>query len=106
LTRYIVDGAAPWRYLSIMPTKKPAKLRPDVNETAYRVMLEATGQAEKTQPPGQRSDDQKNPAAVERGRVGGKKGGKTRARRLTASERSDSARKAAEARWRETKAEE
>ena len=32
-------------------TKKPApKMRPDVNETAYRVMLEATGQAPKSDP--------------------------------------------------------
>jgi len=41
----------------------------------------------------------KNPAAVALGRLGGKKGGKARASRMTASERSDAARRAAIARW-------
>jgi hypothetical protein len=41
----------------------------------------------------------KNPAAVELGRLGGKKGGKARAAKLTAEERSRIARKAAETRW-------
>lgn len=39
-----------------------------------------------------------NPA-VELGRRGGKKGGKARAKKLTAEERSEIARKAARARW-------
>jgi hypothetical protein len=43
----------------------------------------------------------KNPAAVELGRLGGKKGGKARAAKLTAEERSEIASKAARARWRE-----
>lgn len=51
--------------------EKPTKLRPDLNEIAHRVMLEATGQAEKTTPPGERSEDEKNPEAVARGRKGG-----------------------------------
>src|SRR6185295_14413800 len=34
--------------------KKPPKLRPDVAQIAYRVMLEATGQAPKTLPPDER----------------------------------------------------
>jgi hypothetical protein len=41
----------------------------------------------------------KNAAAVALGRLGGLKGGKARARRLTADERAASARKAATARW-------
>ena len=41
----------------------------------------------------------KNPAAVELGRLGGKKGGKARAAKLTAAERSEIAKKAAAARW-------
>ena len=41
----------------------------------------------------------KNPAAVALGRLGGLKGGKARAERLSAKERSASARKAALARW-------
>lgn len=41
----------------------------------------------------------KNPAAVELGRLGGKKGGKARAAKLTAEQRSAIAKKAAKARW-------
>jgi len=41
----------------------------------------------------------KNPAAVALGRLGGLKGGKARAKVLTAAERKASARKAAMARW-------
>lgn len=56
-----------------MPKKKPAKkLRPDVAETAYRTMLEAIGEAPKTAPPGERSDEEKHPEAVKRGRQAGR----------------------------------
>src|SRR4249920_2415546 len=41
----------------------------------------------------------KDPIAVELGRHGGLKGGKARAAKMTKEERSESARKAAEARW-------
>ena len=78
--------------------KKPQKLRPDVAEIAYRTMLEATGQAEKTSPPEKRAE--KNPEAVSRGRVGGKKGGKARAIKLSSEERQEASRLAAQARWK------
>lgn len=74
-----------------------SKLRPDAAEIAYRTMLEATGQAPKSQPPGSR---EKNPEAVERGRTGGKKGGKARALKLSEEERQEAARLAARARWK------
>jgi hypothetical protein len=41
----------------------------------------------------------KNAAAVALGRLGGLKGGKARARKLTSKQRAESARKAARARW-------
>lgn len=41
----------------------------------------------------------KNPAAVALGRLGGKKGGKARAAKLSAERRVEIARKAAQARW-------
>src|ERR1700679_145009 len=41
----------------------------------------------------------KNPAAVALGRKGGKKGGPARAAKLTPAQRSESARKAVQARW-------
>jgi hypothetical protein len=44
-------------------------------------------------------DDGKDPAAVAPGRRGGLKGGKARAAKLTAEQRSEVARKAAMARW-------
>lgn len=80
-----------------MPKKKPAKLRPDVAEIAYRTMLEATGQAPKTLSPSERLE--KSPEAVKRGAKGGKKGGKVRASRMSAKQRSEAARKAARKRW-------
>jgi len=50
------------------------------------------------------SDDEdvhegKNPAAVALGRLGGRKGGRARAEKLTAEQRSEIARRAAAARW-------
>lgn len=85
----------------IMPDNS-AKLRPDVAETAFRVMQEAVGDAPKMLPPGQRIE--KNPEAVKRGAAGGKKGGKRggeeRAMELTKRRRVSIARKAAKKRWR------
>lgn len=43
--------------------------------------------------------DEKNKAAQELGRLGGLKGGKARAEKLTKEQRSEIARKAANARW-------
>ncbi len=43
---------------------------------------------------------EKNPAAVQLGRLGGKKGGPARATKMTPEQRRESARKAAHARWR------
>jgi len=44
-------------------------------------------------------EDRRNPAAVELGRLGGQKGGKARAAKLTAARRREIARKAARKRW-------
>ena len=43
--------------------------------------------------------EEKNPAAVELGGLGGKKSGKARAEKLTVEQRSEIARKAAKAGW-------
>lgn len=45
------------------------------------------------------AERKKNPAAVALGRLGGKKGGRVRAERLTPEQRSQSASKAARTRW-------
>ncbi len=47
-----------------------------------------------------KEESDKNPAAVALGRLGGLKGGKARASKLTADERSKIAKKAAVARWK------
>ena len=45
---------------------------------------------------------EKDPCAVQRGQLGGPKGGHARAEKLSAEERSAIARKAAKARWKKT----
>lgn len=69
--------------------------RLDLNQLAKRIVDEATGEVEETLPP-----PEKNQAAVELGRLGGKKGGKARAEKLTPEQRSEIAKNAAQKRWR------
>jgi hypothetical protein len=78
----------------------PKRKRPrDLNQLAKFIVDVSTGEAElpECQPDG------KNPAAVELGRLGGKKGGKARAERLSPEERQEIARRAALARWKKAK---
>jgi hypothetical protein len=75
--------------------KKSAKLRPDVAETAYRVMMEATGQLPKTDP----ANREKNPEAVARGRAGGLKGGPARAAKIGPKKARRIAKLGGKARW-------
>lgn len=65
---------------------------------AFRVVQEATGQTkpEQSKP---LSTEGKNPNAVALGRLGGLKGGKARASRLTPEQRKEIAQKAARVRW-------
>ena len=50
--------------------------------------------------PLEEAPDKRSPRAVQAGRLGGLKGGKARAKRLSSSQRSEVARKAAKARWK------
>ncbi len=86
-----------------MPKRKsePGKLREDVNETAFRVVQGATGEGPKPVPPEERTDAEKDPEAVERGRKGGEKGGRARAEKLSPERRAEIAKKAAKSRWSE-----
>jgi len=68
-----------------------------MKQLAKRIVDEATGEEPITPPP-----PQKNQAAVELGRLGGKKGGKARAESLTPEQRSEIAKKAAQKRWAKT----
>jgi hypothetical protein len=67
----------------------------DPNQLGKLIVDIATGDVEDAQPP----EDDKNPAAVELGRKGGLKGGKARAQKLSPEQRSEIARKSAQARW-------
>lgn len=71
---------------------KRSSKREDATQAAFRTLQEATGEKPKT-PAG------KNPAAVALGRLGGLKGGKARAAKLSKAARARIAKKAARARW-------
>lgn len=72
--------------------KRSSKL--DLNQLAKRIVDEATGEEPITPAP-----PEKNKAAQELGRLGGLKGGKSRAEKLTPEQRSEIAKKAAAKRW-------
>jgi hypothetical protein len=66
----------------------------DSNQLAKLIVDISTGDAMDVSP-----DAGKDPSAIERGRLGGLKGGKARADALTPSKRRKIAQKAASARW-------
>jgi hypothetical protein len=76
-----------------MPRGPKGEKRPaDVIGTAIMVARIATGEIEDT-------INEKNPHATALGRLGGAKGGKARAEKLSARKRKEIAAKAAKARW-------
>ena len=77
-----------------MAPKRPKRPR-DLNLWAKHMVDLATGSAEDRPMP----EDDKNPAAVQLGRLGGLKGGKARAKKLSPKRRSEIARMAAQARY-------
>ena len=81
-----------------MPARPSRPKRPrDTNLLAAEIVAEATSE----EPPEAESDPDsgKNPAAVALGRLGAKKGGLARAKKLSAERRREIAKKAAETRW-------
>jgi len=74
-----------------MPTQRPPK---DANQLARYIVEVTTGETEKITPP------VKNPHAQALSKLGASKGGKARAKNLTAKKRRDIAKKAAKARWK------
>jgi hypothetical protein len=87
-----------------MPKRTSKKSRPtDISQLARAIVEEATGES-LTEPPPRKEPSQKptrkkNPAAVALGKLGGKKGGPARAKKLTPEQRKAIAEKAARARW-------
>ena len=82
--------------------KQPKRPR-DFNQRAASTVARATGEESDSEPehvevPNPTPEERHN-AAVALGRLGGKKGGPARAKKMTAEQRSESARKAAKARW-------
>ncbi len=70
-------------------SRKKTKKSKDINILAKSIVNSITG-----------ASTEKNPAAVALGRLGGLKGGKARAKKLTKKERVEIASNAAKARWR------
>jgi len=66
----------------------------DFNQRAKKIVDIATGEITDKKP-----DEGKNPAAVSLGRLGGLKGGKARAKKLSPERRKEIAKKAAKKRW-------
>jgi hypothetical protein len=66
----------------------------DLNKVAASIMAESTGEREKGEAP------TKNESATETERLGGLKGGKARAKKLTALQQRKIAIKAAHAKWK------
>lgn len=80
---------------------KRRKKEHDFSVTAFRVVQEATGQIE---PELEKPTETKTFDAKALGRLGGLKGGKARAEKLTPERRSEIAKKAAKARWGKSQA--
>jgi len=76
----------------------------DVNVTAFEILQAVTGESAPTSLKGKPAKKSplpaKNPAAVALGRLGGLKGGKARAEKLSKRRRKQIARKAALSRWK------
>ena len=72
----------------------------DSSVTAFRVVQEATQEdTAEEHPTPDPTPEERHAAAVALGRLGGRKGGKARAAKLTPEQRSQIAKKAAQARW-------
>jgi hypothetical protein len=78
--------------------KKRKQLPRDMNQRAKAIVDLAT---DESAPEENQDAPAKNPAAVELGRLGGLKGGKARAGKLSKKRRSEIAKQAARARWNE-----
>jgi len=80
-----------------MPKRSSKPKRPtDPILLARQILEESIGEPLQAKP-------EKNPAAVALGRLGGLKGGKARAEKLSPSKRTRIAKKAAQVRWGKTK---
>jgi hypothetical protein len=79
---------------------KRSSKQKDSQDLARSILDQVVPDAEPTIAPAEEAKPEKNPAAVALGRLGGKKGGKARAEKLTAEQRRTIAQKAAQTRWK------
>lgn len=87
------------KYWSMPKRSSTKKTRTrDRNEVAFDAVQRVIALTE-----GAERRSERNPAAVALGRLGGLKGGRARAEKLTAAARSEIARQAADARWKHSK---
>lgn len=77
-----------------MPKRSSRPKHPDLNQLTASIVGEATDDEPRAEP---QSD--KNPHAAALGRLGGLKGGKARAAKMTPERRREIAKRAAQARW-------
>lgn len=84
-------------YDTSMKTKRPR----DISQLAKLIVDQATDEEKPVE-----EQPQKNKAAQELGRLGGLKGGKARAEKLTPERKREIAQKAAQARWKNSGEEE
>lgn len=89
-----IDGYGRHVHTQCTMPKRSSKGRKDLNQLAASIVAQATSEEEE-----QPEQTEKNPAAVALGKLGGQKGGPARAKKLTAAQRSEIAKKAAKARW-------
>lgn len=82
-----------------MPERSSKKRPRDINQLAKFIVDESTDEEKPVETPAPESTPEKNPAAVALGRLGGKKGGPARAKKLAPEERKEIAKRAAQARW-------
>lgn len=80
-----------------MPSRASKKPPREVNELAKYIVDVTSGETEKIEPPA------KNPHAQALSKLGASKGGKARAKKLSARKRSAIAKAAAKARWKVAK---
>jgi len=90
------DAVVSWHH-GTMPKRSGQKR--DFMQVARGIVEQAIGEQMDGNPLPAPPKDERNPHAVALGSMGGKKGGKARAKKLTPRQRKTIARKAAKARW-------
>ena len=86
--------------MTIGKGKRPSGPKRDFMEVARGIVEKAIGEQMDGSPLPAPPKDDRNPHAVALGSMGGRKGGKARAKKLSSAKRSAIAKKAAAARWK------